>query len=166
MPGEAALHPEVERAIRRAVADATRVRTVEARPVPDDDDAAKLAARLRWLQTSLGLAVAVITAGGAAAGWVWLQGAASAEAQAHEARQDADIAETGRVLREHVREAEAAQAAQARQLRAIGALQVVQGDEQRRILLRSLPAAGRDALQDKPQVLLDAERAVLQVVAE
>lgn len=112
------------------------------------------------LRAAASVATIVVTVGGAAVGvtsWVW---ARSGEAAVQEQRltgTERRIDAVDRALERHVEEARAASDRQDEALRAIGALQLEQGEEQRRILLKIAP---RGTSADKPPSLREAEARV------
>ncbi len=112
------------------------------------------------LKTAASVATLVVTVGGAAVGltsWVW---AASSEAAVQEQRltgTEKRIEDVDRALERHVAEARAASDRQDEALKAIGALQLEQGEDQRRILLKIAP---RGTSADKPPALREAEARV------
>jgi len=112
------------------------------------------------LKSAASVATIVVTVGGAAVGmtsWVW---ARSGEAAVQEQRltgTEQRIEAVDRALERHVEEARAASDRQDEALKAIGALQLEQGEEQRRILLEIAPRGTSSA---KPPALREAEARV------
>lgn len=112
---------------------------------------------LKTLSGIVGIAVAV---GGAAVGftsWVW---ASSADSAKRDMRLEAVETHTEKVdaaLRKHVENATAATMRQDQAIRDLGALQLEQGEDQRRILLRIAP---RGTKSEKSPELREAEARV------
>lgn len=101
-------------------------------------------------------AAVVSTSGGLT--WVYSRGEQAQAAASHETNQD-------RRIQTNAAQAAANSAANVQRdqrIRNLGALQIEQGNDQRRILIKSAPKAVREEMAEKPATLTKAEGAVLR----
>jgi len=155
------LEQSIQSAVARAIGDATEQQR-SARVAAEVE--AEAEAGRAWKRAQAIIA-GVVAAAGVAVGvvaWIYQQGGLAEAEVSHEAAQDARVDRLTEQFEAHVKAAKAATEAQADALRNIGALQIEQGADQRKILLESAPQSVREANEEKPAPLVEAEGRVLR----
>ena len=151
---EAALHDAVQAALEAERQESQRRKAAEDL---DEDEREQLARRLKRVKLWAGAAVTCVTLATTVGAWVYTRGQRDEAAANRELHQDATMGTTKAALEEHVKADGAARREQTTTLRNIGALTIEQGNDQRTILLKSAPKSVREALEDKPPTLVEAE---------
>jgi hypothetical protein len=128
----------------------------------DEDERDELARRLKRVKVVAGVMVSLVTALASVGAWVYARGEEAKADEQHELEQDRVLGSTKVALDSHVVESKADAEESEVRMRNIGALQIEQGNDQRKILLESAPRAVRARNKDKPPELLEAEGRVLR----
>lgn len=145
---------------RRTVTAATTTALLTASA--DEDEREDLERRLKRVKIIAGVAVSLVTALSSVGAWVYARGEEAKADEQHELEQDRVLGSTKIALDSHVVESKVDAEQSEVRMRNIGALQIEQGNDQRKILLESAPRAVRAKHKDKPPELLEAEGRVLR----
>jgi hypothetical protein len=145
---------------RKTVAEATTTAFLTASA--DEDEREDLARRLKRVKVIAGALVSIVTALASVGAWVYARGEEAKADEQHELEQDRVLGSTKEALDSHVEDSKAEAKESEVRLRNIGALQIEQGNDQRKILLESAPRSVRAKHKDKPPELLEAEGRVLR----
>ena len=125
----------------------------------DRDAALKAGKRVKFWAGFICAAV-VSTSGGLT--WVYSRGEQAQAAASHETSQDHRIQTNAAQAAANSAHSIERDKLQGERIRNLGALQIEQGNDQRRILIKSAPKAVRAELAEKPETLKKAEGAVLR----
>ena len=155
------LEARVREAVAQAVGDA-RAQQRAGAAAAEVDREQLVDQRVRRWQAIVAVTVAVGTLAVGGVTWVYQRGGAAQAQALHETAQDTQISELAAALERHLAEANATAESQRRALRDLGALQIEQGHDQRKILLRSAPPRVREELEERPAKLVEAERRVMR----
>jgi hypothetical protein len=128
----------------------------------DELELTQLQRRIKRIKVWAGAAVAVVTAVASVGAWVYARGQKAQADETREITQDAKIGTNANALDEHTKASDEAHKGQDNRIKNLGALQIEQGNDQRRILIKSAPKRVRAELEKKPDKLVEAEGAVLR----